>query len=194
MNFPWLQVWKLISPNHFFFFNTNIAIQRNISRILGFKSDSIPSNYLGVPLTAKPLHKSIWEPVVNKMQDKVRKWTIKSLNLAGRLALTKTVLQSIPVLMLSALLAPKGVLQQFRSIQRDFLWGKGEKKRKWALVDWENICKPKNHGGLGLHNLEVLSRALGAKLWWRWLKEPKLQWAKHWKENYAQNHGLQKLI
>eukprot|EP00253_Pinus_taeda_P001606 PITA_01606 len=113
-------------------------------------SDSLPSKYLGVPLTAKQLHKSIWEPVINKLQDKIRKWTMRSLNLAGRLVLTKVVLQSIPVFMLSALPAPKGVLHLFRTIQRDFLWGKGEEKKKWALVAWEKICKPRKHGGLGL--------------------------------------------
>lgn len=94
-----------------FVFNINIVIQRNISRILGFQRDSLPLQYLGVPLTAKPLHKSIWEPVINKMQDKIRNWTIRSLNLAGRLVLTKVVLQSIPFFMLSTFPAPKGVLQ-----------------------------------------------------------------------------------
>eukprot|EP00253_Pinus_taeda_P019056 PITA_19056 len=137
-----------------FFFNTDIAIQRNISRILIFQRDSLPLKYLGVPLTAKPLHKSIWEHVINKMQDKIRNWTIRSLNLAGRLVLTKVVLQYIPVFMLSALPAPIGVLQQLKTIQRDFLW-------------------------------EVLSRALGAKLWWKWVKDPKAQWASIWTEKYA---------
>eukprot|EP00253_Pinus_taeda_P002756 PITA_02756 len=160
-----------------FFFNIDIAIQRNISIILGFQRDSLPSKYLGVPLTTKPLHKSIWEPMINKMQDKINYWTIRSLNLAGMLALTKVVLQCIPVFMLLALPVPKGVLQQFRTIQRDFLWGKGENKKKWALVAWENICKPKIHGGLGLDDPEVLSKALGAKLRWGWVKEPKAQWA-----------------
>lgn len=32
---------------------------------------------------------------------------------------------------------------------------------------------------------EILSKALGAKLWWRWLKEPTAQWATIWKEKYA---------
>lgn len=32
---------------------------------------------------------------------------------------------------------------------------------------------------------EVLSRALGAKLWWRWVKEPKAQWASISTEKYA---------
>ena len=56
-----------LSKSKIFFFNTNIAIQQNISRILGFQRDVLPSKYLGVPLTNKPLHKSIWEPVINKM-------------------------------------------------------------------------------------------------------------------------------
>jgi len=30
--------------------------------------------------------------------------------------------------------APKEVKQQIRSIKRDFLWGKGEEKKKLALV------------------------------------------------------------
>lgn len=69
--------------------------------------------------------------------------------------------------MLSALPAPKGVLQVFRTIQRDFLLGKGEEIKKWALVAWEKICKPKNYGGLRLDDSKVLSKVLGVKLWWR---------------------------
>ena len=46
-----------ISKSNFFFFNTHISIQRNISRILGFQRDSLPSKYLGVPLMAKPLQR-----------------------------------------------------------------------------------------------------------------------------------------
>jgi len=62
-----------------------------------------------------------------------------SLNLAGRLVLTKAVLQSILVFMLSSLPTLKGVLQQLRTIQREFLWGKEAKRKKWALVAWEKI-------------------------------------------------------
>lgn len=56
-----------LSITKIFFFNTNIAIQRNIARILGFQMDSLPSKYLGVPLTAKLMQKIIWEPLINKM-------------------------------------------------------------------------------------------------------------------------------
>lgn len=118
------------------------------------------------------MHKSIWELVLNRLQDKVKNWTFYALNLAGRLVLTKVVLQSIPVFMLSSLLAPKGVLEKIRDIQRSFLWGKEETRKKWVLVSWEKICKPKSQGGLGRDDQEILCKALGAKLW-RWVEEPK---------------------
>eukprot|EP00253_Pinus_taeda_P014307 PITA_14307 len=93
-----------------------------------------------------------------------QEWTTRSLNLAGRLVLTKVVLQAIPVFMLSTIPTPKGVLQHFRSIQRYFLWGKGEDRNKWALVAWDKICKPKKHGGLELDDPKILSKVLATKL------------------------------
>eukprot|EP00253_Pinus_taeda_P001769 PITA_01769 len=96
--------------------------------------------------------------------------------------------------MLQALPAPKGVLQQFNNIQRDFLWGKEETRKKWALVSWEEICKPKSHGGPGLNDPEILSKVLGAKLWWRWVKEPEAKWAMTWKEKYASSWKKKDLI
>eukprot|EP00253_Pinus_taeda_P033272 PITA_33272 len=176
-----------LTKSKIFFFNTDISIQRNLSRILGFQRDSLPSKCLGVPLTNKLLHKDIWEPVLNKLKDKISRWTNRALNLAGRLILTKAILQTIPIYMQSAILAPTGVNVQIRNIQRDFLWGKGEEKKKWALVAWERVCKPKSHGGLGLHDLEILNRVLGAKVWCRWLKEIQSPWAKLWKKKYAMN-------
>ena len=174
-------------------FNTHISIQRNIAKILGFQRELLPSKYLGVTFTANPLHKSIWDSVINKLQDKVKKWTFRSLNLASRLVLTKAILQSIHVFMLSVLPAPQSVLHHLRSIQRDFLWGKGDDRKKWVLVAWDKISKPKSFGGVGLDDPDLLNKVLGAKLWWQWVKEPETQWETIWKEKYAStwhNHDL----
>jgi len=176
-----------LSKSKIFFFNTNIAIQRNISRIVGFQRDRIQSKYLRVLLIDKPLNKIVWELVINKLQDKTQKWTSRSLNLAGRLVLTKFVLQSIPIFMVSTLPALKGAMKQRISIQRDFLWCKGKENKKWALVAWEKICKPKTHGDLGLDDLEVLNKVLGAKLWWRWIKDSDAPWAQIWNLKYENN-------
>jgi len=99
-----------LAKSEIFFFNTDISIQRNLSRILGFQRDSLPSKYLGVPLINKPERKDIWEDVTNKLKDKLSNWTRKSLNLVGRLVLTKAVVQTIPIFMFLALPTPSGIL------------------------------------------------------------------------------------
>jgi len=81
-----------------------------------------------------------------------------------------------------------------RVIQRSFVWTGNAEKKKWALVAWNKLCKSKNLGGLNLLDPSTISRTCGAKLWWRWLKEPNLPWAKHWKEKYAPGYSNQDLI
>lgn len=61
-------------------------------------------------------------------------------------------------------------------------------------MSWDKICKPKNHGGLGLDDQEILSKALGAKLWWRWVQQLDTQWGKIWKEKYANSWQKNDLI
>jgi len=119
--------------------------------------------------------------VTNKLQEKIQKCTSRSLNLVGQLVLAKVILQTIPICTFLALPTPKGVLQYIKNIQRYFLWGKGEEKKKWAFVASEKLCKPKTHGDLGLHDMETLSKVFGENIWWRWLKETRNPWAKLWK-------------
>eukprot|EP00253_Pinus_taeda_P029243 PITA_29243 len=52
------------SKSTIFFFNTHQAIQSHLSRLLGFKIGSLPSRYLGAPLTLKPWQKAHWEKVL----------------------------------------------------------------------------------------------------------------------------------
>ncbi len=45
-----------------------------------------------------------------------------------------------------------------------------------------------------MDDLEILNKVLGAKLWWRWVKDPKAQWASIWKEKYASSWHYSELI
>jgi len=59
-----------LTKSKVFFSNMDISIQRHLSRILGFQKENIPSKYLGMPLTDKPLNKEVCESVTNKLKDK----------------------------------------------------------------------------------------------------------------------------
>jgi len=112
----------------------------------------------------------------------------------GENILTKSFLQAISTYMMSVFPTPKGILQKIRAIQRDFLWRGAKNKKKWALVAWEKVCKPKCKGGLGLQDPQVTNEAYEAKLWWRWVKEKSLSWANLWKAKYALNINNQDRI
>ena len=128
------------------------------------------------------------------MASKLNNWTHRSLNFPSRITLVKSILQAIPTYVFSVLVAPKNFLKTIRAIQRNFLWGSTEVKKKWALVDWETICKPKRAGGLGLRDLEVMNKVFNAKIWWRWVTNKGEPWTHLWHHKYASGWAKSRLI
>eukprot|EP00253_Pinus_taeda_P012763 PITA_12763 len=105
--------------------------------------------------------------------------------MASRLILIKTVLQAMPLYLFSVLAAPKWVLKSICNLQRNFLWGCSGLNRKWALVNWNEVCQPKAINGLGLRDPLQSNNTMGARVWWNWLSKPHTPWARLWQEKYV---------
>ncbi|XP_060965502.1 uncharacterized protein LOC133034432 [Cannabis sativa] len=74
--------------------------------------------------------------------------------LTGRITLLNSVLIAIQAYWSQMLIMPKKVIKSIEAICRAFLW-KGQALFHGAgAVAWENICQPKNAGGLGIKKLE----------------------------------------
>jgi len=183
-----------VEKSQIFFFNTPGITKRNILRIMGYQGSSLPSKYLGAPLSDSILKKVSWQDLLGKIRQKLASWTFRSLNLASRLILVKTVLQTMPTYLFSVLGAPKGVLKEIRALQRNFLWGSNQEKPKWALVGWEKLCLPKSQGGLGLRDPDLLGVALRAKIWWRWISQTDTPWTRLWNRKYGPNWSPANLL
>jgi hypothetical protein len=177
-----------------FFFNTPPPIQRHISDILGFNRSSLPSKYLGIPLIDNSLQNSSWEHLLSSFTKRLSSWTFRALNLPSRLTLLQAVLQALPIYTFSALATPKFVLTTIKSLQRNFIWQGLNSGKKIALVSWDKLCRPKEQGGLGLRDHFIMNKVLSAKIWWRWLKNPKDLWARLWGKKYAPNMAEKNLI
>jgi hypothetical protein len=104
--------------------------------------------------------------LIEKVKNSLAGWKAKQLSLAGRITLSKSVIQAIPVYPMMTMSIPKGCLHEIEKIQRSFIWGDREDKRRAHLVGWETITQPKESGGLGLRNLTLFNEACLMKMGW----------------------------
>ncbi|XP_028109723.1 uncharacterized protein LOC114308353 [Camellia sinensis] len=84
---------------------------------------------------------------------------------------------------------PVGIANQLDRIQSTFLWGGDEVKRKVHLVKWEEVCKNKCQGGLGVRKLSEFNECLLIKWWWIFGVEDKALWKKVLCSKYGQLGG-----
>ncbi|MCI11192.1 putative ribonuclease H protein, partial [Trifolium medium] len=63
---------------------------------------------------------------------------------------------------------PKSCLDDIQMLQRSFVWGDTEQKKRFHAVGWEKITVPKWLGGLGIRKLDVMNNACLMKLGWNY--------------------------
>ena len=120
--------------------------------------------YLGLPLTTKEVTNDFWNPIVERIQRKLAGWKGKILNTARKLQLLSVALQGILIYFLSPFKINQNMAEKIERIQQNFLWSGIEEKNKLSLVNWEELCKPKNKGVLGVRRLQDLNKALLRKI------------------------------
>eukprot|EP00253_Pinus_taeda_P018598 PITA_18598 len=147
-----------------FIFNTPEAIKDHLTRTLGFRQGDLPTKYLGNQLDIHPTRMKNWPEVIDKIKRRLTSWSFRSLNIASRIVLLKSVLQSIPIYPLSTKAASKGVCTKLREIFGKFVWGGPKQQRKWALVSWKNLIQRKEEGRLA-DRLRIEEVPKGSSIW-----------------------------
>lgn len=114
--------------------------------------------------------------VITHVKLKLESWRGRRLSHAGRVVMINSVLNVIPVYMLSFYRAPKKVLQILCQIQGNFLWNRKENSRAVHLASWKTVCKTIDQGGLGVKDIGVMNLAFLNKWKWRILNESDKLW------------------
>ncbi|KAL0313681.1 UNVERIFIED_CONTAM: hypothetical protein Scaly_2910900 [Sesamum calycinum] len=120
-------------------------------------------------LTSSRLTLADCRPLIDKVDTRLAGWNHLNLSYAGRLQLIKSVLSSLHTYWASVLILPKGVLKLLEKKMRKFLW-QGSTGSGNAKVAWDQLCKPKAEGGLGIRSLITTNQALILKQLWRLLQ------------------------
>ncbi|XP_062093871.1 uncharacterized protein LOC133799897 [Humulus lupulus] len=130
------------------------------------KRGNLPFRYLGIPINAKRISSCDCESIVDKMVARIRHWNWKSLSFAGRLTLINYVLVSLHTYWAQIVVLPKRVFSRINEICRAFLWKGVTDYGGPGSVAWEEVCKCKKEGGLGIRNIEIWNIAALGKLVW----------------------------
>jgi hypothetical protein len=125
---------------------------------LSCTSEEVPFKFLGIPVGANPRRQATWKPVVDAMTKRLNSWSSRLLSYEGRITLINSVLSSLPLYFFSFFKAPSCVIKQLVKLQRNFLWGGGLGERRLCWVKWDQICLPKEQGGLGIKNLAIFNK------------------------------------
>jgi hypothetical protein len=104
--------------------------------------------YLGLALHWKKPLRHDWQRLVDKINNKLPTWKGKLLSLEGRLILLNSVILIISLYYITLFKIPSWVLIKIDRICKHFLWtGSDLTSRKYHLVRWDVICRPKEFGG-----------------------------------------------
>jgi hypothetical protein len=133
---------------------------------------------------------STWEPMLEKIRNRLKSWGNKYVSLGGRITLLNSVLNAIPIFFLSFMKIPAKVVKMVIRIQRDFLWGGVGGGRKICWVKWKMICQPKSKGCLGVRDVKMVNLSLMDKWKWRLLQEDLPLWKVVLIEKYGENINM----
>ena len=175
---------NLMKSKVYFSPNVKVDARTDLCLVLGFNSTPNLGRYLGFPIHQPRSSSHEFDFLLDRVQGKLAGWKANMLSMAGRLILTQAVTTSIPSYVMQGALLPGKILQRLDKVNRDFLWGSTEEKKKLHLVSWKKITKPKRFGGLGLQSAKEKNLALLAKLCWRFKTNHVDGWANALRKKY----------
>ncbi|GJS68244.1 putative RNA-directed DNA polymerase [Tanacetum coccineum] len=161
-----------------YFCNVLNHVKISILNVLPFEEGRLPVKYLGVPLVSSRLMVRDCKELVEKVKNRIHDWRNKSLSMAGRLQLIRSVIGSMHVFWASVFIIPNGVLVDIEQCMRNFLWSPGASLKGKAKVAWDVVCLPKDEGGLGIRRLDHFNSALMVSHIWKLLSLKESLWVK----------------
>ncbi|KAL2225757.1 UNVERIFIED_CONTAM: hypothetical protein Sindi_3051500 [Sesamum indicum] len=189
-----------VQKSHLIISRSAQTLREEMLALLGFQEGVLPMRYLGLPLISSRLTIADCHPLLLKIDKRIAGWEGTTISYAGRVQIIKCVLISLSLYWASAFILPKKVINEIEKRLRAFLW-KGTTNSGYAKVAWNDICRPKEEGGLGFKDISTLNRALMTKklcdvircdrtsIWVEWLYKGRLQHTSIWTIRTMAAHG-----
>lgn len=170
--------------------NIGRMVANQLADMCGSPLTSDLGKYLGVPLIHKRITRNTYNYLLDKVSTRLASWKARTLSLAGRLTLIKSVTSSIPIYVMQTTKLPASICDELDQFNRNFLWGHTEDNKTVHLVKWSTVTKPKAYGGLGIRDTRMMNQALLAKIGWRLIHNKEMLWARVLESKYLSRSTL----
>ncbi|XP_057957183.1 uncharacterized protein LOC131150472 [Malania oleifera] len=157
-----------------------------ILNLTGMCFGEFPIRYLGVPLLSSRLTYLHYSPLVNRISDLLKVWPRNTLSYVEKLEIINSIIRGVECFWLAIFPIPLNVLNEIVKLCRVFLWN----GRRKPLVAWQDICLPKDEGGLGVVDLKSWNMALLTRALWNIHAKKDSLWAKWIHHNYLSNCSI----
>lgn len=172
---------------------TSIYFSRNVTRkkqeelckVCGFQRKEELVRYFGAFITNGRATRNKFQYLINKVQERLCSWKKQSLSPTGRLTLMQSVSSQMAIFAMQHVQIPVGVCREIERLQRDFIWGSSNEKRRLHALNWDTLCMPKNQGGYGFREMQSMNKALLGRLVWNLLANPNSLCSTVLKEKYG---------
>ncbi|KAL4592366.1 hypothetical protein LXL04_005358 [Taraxacum kok-saghyz] len=149
---------------------------QNMALIIGCKSESFPTTFLGQLIGLNMGVSRSWKPIIDKIRKKLSTWKLKTLSCGGRHTIVNNILGTMGNYVFSLHRAPQCVIKEIEGIRREFFWGGDKENRRIPWVKWDSVMTNVEQGGLGIGSLNDINKALLSKWYWRYRTEEGALW------------------
>lgn len=118
------QLINLSKSGVFFSTKTTHNIRKEVTNVLGVQAIPLNDKYLGSPLFTNKSKIKSFEPLIEKMKNRLLSWDRKDIYTAGRTVIVKNVASSLCVYQMNCFKIPVKICKTITKLQRNFWWGK----------------------------------------------------------------------
>ena len=114
------------------FFSPNVDLDQrdDLSSILGFNATTNFGKYLGFPVKHPGRQRHDFGAILDRVKKKLAGWKANMLSMVGRMVLIQVSTSTIPSYVMQSNFLPNKILSGIDRVNRNFLWGSFEHKKK----------------------------------------------------------------